>query len=998
MKLTSIGGALLASAFLLQGCGSNDDPPEPKIGVFLDSPVRFIDYTTKNTAGNITREDQTNAEGQYEYTEGETVTFSIGALMFPPVKATGVVTPLDIADTDNPNDTKAVNMVRLLQTLDQDGDPSNGITITETAKAAASQVVSADPEVNVFSLTESEFVASVDSLVKDGGQDTPVTELVSTEQAVTHFEETLTENNVTFDPVDGTPPVITVLGDNPATVTQDDSYTDVGATARDDVDGMVLVTTSGSVDTSTVGAYTLTYSAMDAIGNSVESTRTVNVVAPDTTAPVITLTGESTITLTQNDSFTDAGATASDNVDSNVTVITSGTVDTSAIGTYTLTYSATDAAGNEAAEVIRTVNIVAVIVVDTTAPVITLSGASEVTVTRGDSYTDAGATATDNIDSSVAVTVSGSVDTSTAGTYTLTYTAKDTANNAAAAVTRTITVVEPANIPPTADAGDDQSGIAGFSVTLEGSGSDDDGTIESYLWSEGNVEKGNAATLVLDDLAAGVYTFTLTVTDDRGGEASDSVEVTVSSIHGSWLLPDGTVTINILPDGRYFATSWDDFGVNDQGFEYGTYIASETEITFTTLQNQDGDRLTCGEDRGTNCTGENGTEKGVWGYMVDEDSLTISPRGENITAVLNRIRPSNSSAEFDGFWESLDAKEFVLFWNGNFIYVDYLSEGFSGETIMDIGFYELTGNTDGTNSEVNLTSNITYNDQGRNFCDDCSGTFYYDVVNKQLVAIDSAGGENGAAGRGYFNNVFDDVPANTGRLVAQKNYASDVLANQVHGLEINDEYRTSIETPNLYQLTGTEGNSVSVKLNIDEATNVVRESDGSAGVEARLYMLYKIPSLESGIDVSLRFRSRGGSPSAKYAINRCIDNNCDNEGHIEGFMSDFAGDYAGDHTMSISWDDATEEFVFVVDEKTARMKISDYTQDSRVIAAGGHDFDTNQYAGFRMRAEVKDVENVGESAYIKVHVDEVKFNDEVYDDFSNGLIDDRKWVYRGEER
>ena len=47
--------------------------------------------------------------------------------------------------------------------------------------------------------------------------------------------------------------VITVLGDNPATVTQNTTYIDAGATA----DGGEIVTSTGTVDTSTVGTYTL---------------------------------------------------------------------------------------------------------------------------------------------------------------------------------------------------------------------------------------------------------------------------------------------------------------------------------------------------------------------------------------------------------------------------------------------------------------------------------------------------------------------------------------------------------------------------------------------------------------------------------------------------------------------------------------------------------------------------------------------------------------------
>lgn len=80
-------------------------------------------------------------------------------------------------------------------------------------------------------------------------------------------------------------------------------------------------------------------------------------------------------------------------------------------------------------------------VADTTPPVISLNGSSNVSVNWGSTYTDAGATATDNVDTSVSVTTQGSVNTAVAGTYTLTYRASDVAGNAATAVTRNVTVV-----------------------------------------------------------------------------------------------------------------------------------------------------------------------------------------------------------------------------------------------------------------------------------------------------------------------------------------------------------------------------------------------------------------------------------------------------------------------------------------------------------------------------------------------------------------------------
>ena len=78
---------------------------------------------------------------------------------------------------------------------------------------------------------------------------------------------------------------------------------------------------------------------------------------PDTVAPVITLLGDNPISIAQNSSFTDPGTRVTDNVDTGLTATVTGSVDTSVIGEYTLSYNATDAAGNRATEVSRVVNV-----------------------------------------------------------------------------------------------------------------------------------------------------------------------------------------------------------------------------------------------------------------------------------------------------------------------------------------------------------------------------------------------------------------------------------------------------------------------------------------------------------------------------------------------------------------------------------------------------------------------------------------------------------------
>lgn len=74
-------------------------------------------------------------------------------------------------------------------------------------------------------------------------------------------------------------PVITILGDNPASVEMGATYNDAGATATDDVDGDLTsqIVTSNPVDTDRSGTYTVTYAVQDAAGNAAGANRTVTV-------------------------------------------------------------------------------------------------------------------------------------------------------------------------------------------------------------------------------------------------------------------------------------------------------------------------------------------------------------------------------------------------------------------------------------------------------------------------------------------------------------------------------------------------------------------------------------------------------------------------------------------------------------------------------------------------------------------------------------------------
>ena len=227
-----------------------------------------------------------------------------------------------------------------------------------------------------------------------------------------------------------------------ATSTAGASVTYTPPTATDNIDGTDAVSCTPAPDTLfTMGSTTVTCSAADAAGNATSTTFMVGVY--DTTAPALSGTpADTTVEATAaSTTVTYSSPTATDLVDGAVTVSCSPASGWGfSLGSTTVTCNATDAAGN------ATSSAFVVGVVDTIAPMVTLNGDATVSLTVGDTFTDLGATSTD-LGTPATVTTAGSVDTATAGTYTLTYSAADASGNTAS-TTRTVTVVEPAPPPP----------------------------------------------------------------------------------------------------------------------------------------------------------------------------------------------------------------------------------------------------------------------------------------------------------------------------------------------------------------------------------------------------------------------------------------------------------------------------------------------------------------------------------------------------------------------
>lgn len=227
---------------------------------------------------------------------------------------------------------------------------------------------------------------------------------------------------------DNTIPVITLIDSAVINLELGSTYNEPGATAFDNVDGDISanIQISGNVNTLQVGTYILSYDVADSAGNNaVTVTRTVNI-TNDVTGPQIQIVGNNPDQLHVFDTYFDSGVVVTDIVDG---IITTGinvidSIDNQVLGTYSITYEVTDAAGN----ISRAVRLVTVF--DSVAPVISgLTASFEHPV--GTPFVLPVPVITDNYDQAPTYSITnGLVDENLIGTYYLTYTAVDQSNNA----------------------------------------------------------------------------------------------------------------------------------------------------------------------------------------------------------------------------------------------------------------------------------------------------------------------------------------------------------------------------------------------------------------------------------------------------------------------------------------------------------------------------------------------------------------------------------------
>lgn len=181
----------IAVSLALTGCGGGggggeDDggtatPPQGSTatGVFLDARVAGLSYSSGTQSG------VTDANGTFTYVVGQSVTFRVGGVTIGTVAAgKSAITPVDLVANGSGSSLHVQNIVRFLMLMDSDGNPANGLTISDALRSRAANWQPLD-----LATVNLETAVSSTSILGDTSVDTgQVRPLPSIGDAVAHLE------------------------------------------------------------------------------------------------------------------------------------------------------------------------------------------------------------------------------------------------------------------------------------------------------------------------------------------------------------------------------------------------------------------------------------------------------------------------------------------------------------------------------------------------------------------------------------------------------------------------------------------------------------------------------------------------------------------------------------------------------------------------------------------------------------------------------------------
>jgi len=360
--------------------------------------------------------------------------------------------------------------------------------------------------------------------------------------------------------MDITSPELRLKGDSEVSLVVGTEFEDPGFTATDDYDGDIStnVVRSGNVNIAKAGEYTITYSVSDSAGNVTTKTRKIIVseyndqeyslgTLLDKITPMITLKGANPYCLVKGEKYVEPGATATDNVDGDITnrISVTNKVTGNILGSSRIKYTVQDTYGNEATAY-RAVVVMTECpakynegLVANTPPVINVLGSIAITIKKGEAYVDKGANATDKEDGDLTnriITDVSDVNVNANGVYKVIYKVTDSSGATTSAV-RTVTVKD--EIISGTPSVRWTSSKTGFTVVV-GKGSD------SMIASPTAVNENNVAvsvTRTIEDSATGVAVNAI------NWNAVGKYKVTYTAIHGSGSVRQPlAIIVNVIAD------------------------------------------------------------------------------------------------------------------------------------------------------------------------------------------------------------------------------------------------------------------------------------------------------------------------------------------------------------------------------------------------------------------------------------------------------------------
>ena len=308
------------------------------------------------------------------------------------------------------------------------------------------------------------------------------------------------------------------------------------------------------------------------VGNRITTNK---LYATDHTIPVITRVGDTTVSLELGSTYTDAGATAVDNIDGTITssiVADTSAVNVNAVGTYTVTYNVSDATGNAATQVTRTVQVVPI--------AITLTSPDDISVNAVGYLTnvDIGTATARGGDGDITVTASR-VGPFQSGSHEIVWTATDSVGSIETATqmikvhplanfcTNMLTtegskpeahiwlsghaavypVMIPFEVSGTATEGDDYSVTQSGTITIE---EGTFGTINLNIVADGDAESEETVQIILGDLvnaARGVASAQTWSIVEGNLPPNAMLMMSQDGVIGNTLVADGgTVTVSVI--------------------------------------------------------------------------------------------------------------------------------------------------------------------------------------------------------------------------------------------------------------------------------------------------------------------------------------------------------------------------------------------------------------------------------------------------------------------